>query len=108
MGSRKTVLDYVMEGGINGKYFLNRKIYINEETVEAIVYQIKGQNGIDNTIPANPLISIGFLNKRYGSSPEERTREEWLGMILRDEEATNEEIAAATEGKTLSSKLQAI
>ena len=101
--NKKTVLDYVMNGGIEGNYFVGNKILANqpEGTYLPVVYKIIGRNGIDKTIPANPLIKICYLNNTHGSSEIERTREEWLGSILPNEKASSDEISAAKEGRNL-------
>ena len=96
MPKRKTLLDYVMKGGIEGKYFLSRVI-MREGVMEPHVYQILGHKGIDNTIPANLLIKFCYLNRSYGLTEEERIRSDWLGRMLEDKEATQEEIEVARQ-----------
>jgi hypothetical protein len=91
---RKKILEYLFEGGIQGKFFVERTTY-EQDKKETHVYQVLGEEGIDQTIPAQLKIRICYLNNRYGNTPDTRTRVKWLGQLLNDQEATAEEIALA-------------
>ena len=94
---RKKLLDYILGGGIKGRYFIGNEYdegggSRNGEHILTI-YQVIGHNGIDNTIPPNPKIKIQYLGRK--NREEDGKREEWLGLLLRDREATSEEVKQA-------------
>lgn len=83
---RKTVADYMLNGGVEGRSFVDE---------DGIVYQIQGFSEVTDPIHGNESLGWGIKCINLGRNSSDFPR--MVNSIFRDSEATPEEVQRARE-----------